>query len=164
MRKFHKRLCQLCHGIITRFEIRTSHTSADFLFLRCLFSWLGLHCYTCRWFRDSKKKSINRILLKQGNSVFNKILPWRALILYLKLRFYVLCMYFTVYKFVNSLCSFKFVVTLISRTLYHVYLNYGKLMSTHIIQIWWLQTVSKCYKYFSISNVQIQNCHEMCRA
>ena len=37
MRKFHKRLCQLCHGTISRFGIRTNHhTSADFLFLRCL--------------------------------------------------------------------------------------------------------------------------------
>ena len=36
MKKFHERLCQLCHGTITRFEIRIPHTSADFLLLRCL--------------------------------------------------------------------------------------------------------------------------------
>ncbi len=36
MRKFHKHLCQLCHRTITRFEIRTPQTSANFLFLRCL--------------------------------------------------------------------------------------------------------------------------------
>ena len=37
MRNFHKRLYQLCHRTITRFEIRIPHESADFLFLRCLF-------------------------------------------------------------------------------------------------------------------------------
>ncbi len=31
-KKSHKRLCQLCHRTITRYEIRTPHISAEFLF------------------------------------------------------------------------------------------------------------------------------------
>ena len=50
MRKFYKRLYQLCYHTMIRFEIVTPHTGADFFlinFLRCLLCCFILTEYIC---------------------------------------------------------------------------------------------------------------------